>query len=310
MKTTTTSPRRRLASITIGLLSMGTLAACIPIPPIFPNPPVGVPVPSDPAPPSLEGQVDPTLFDQGERSIVVRAYHDSEPQEPHRMTMSKLRAYVRRNDVGPIRVETFGEQGEKIDSWFANRPGDEGAEAIKDPEARYAVPYTKGLTYLRLTDVDTGAVMETKFADTIRSFCSANVTDIACDDVDLSADITMETFGPRNLAVGESVDVKLYARFRNQRSGSTAAVAEVRPFGGVNNITTFTTGDTKSWSWPVLEGTFDSGLMPITYTLTCTAPGFDRIFPEALIYDSGSAHVIDANPANNKWNVWFDVNCT
>jgi hypothetical protein len=309
MTTSTTRKARIIGAALTAALTIGTLAACIPVPPIQPDPPAGPTQPGDPQPPSLEGQLDPTTFDEGTRSIVVRVEHTPDPGPIFRMSMQKLRAYVRRGDIGPIKVETFDVTGKAIDSWTAARPGDEGGEGVKDPEARYAIPYTKGLTYVKITDTETGVSTDTKVTEVIQSFCAADPTDVACDDVDLTADITMETFGPRNLAVGESVDVKLFARFGNLRMGTTQANGRVRWFGGISDIATFATADATNWNWPV-EGTFDSGYLPITYTLTCTKPGFDRIFPEAVVYSDGLASTIEALPTNDHWNVWFDVNCT
>jgi hypothetical protein len=224
------------------------------------------------------------------------------------MELIRRRAYVRQSDTGPIKVEIFDEQSNPLGSWSAPRPGDIGA---KSQEGRYALPYTKGLTYVRITDKQTGHSMETKVVEAVHNFCVANPTDIACDDVDLSADMTMETFGPRTLAVGQSVDVKLFARFKNNRLGTTSARAQVHLLAEPSNIVTFTTTDTTEVTLPNrIEGTYDTGWLPFTYKLTCNAPGTDRIFPEAIIYDHGFAHVIDGVVGNEHWNVWFDVTCT
>jgi hypothetical protein len=263
-------------------------------------------------PPSLEGQLDASLFDQGERSIVFRVNHDPDPQPIGEMAMSTRRAFVRHNDVGPIQVETFDINGKPIDTWQAVRPGAEGAEGGKDVTGRYTVPYTKDLYRVRVTDTSSGRSTEEKFAEVIYNFCSTHPTDVACDEVDLATDMQLPTPGPFTIAVGKSETVKLLVRFQNLKRGSTATsgyVGKLGNSGALNTITTFSTTDKVEWTWPVRDGTFDSGWLPLKYTLICTAPGNDRIFPEVVMNDSGLPHVVDANPANNHYNMYFDVKC-
>ena len=47
-------------------------------------------------PPSIEGQIDPTAFDDGQRSIVLRVPQNPDLQDPVSIMLVKARANVRR----------------------------------------------------------------------------------------------------------------------------------------------------------------------------------------------------------------------
>lgn len=169
---------------------------------------------NDPPPPSLEHQIDATAFDDGNRAIMLRVDHTPDPQEAHSVRLVKSRAYVRRGDEGPILVEAFDAEGNVLDAWKAPRPG-EGGEALKDHEGRYGIPYTKALRRVRITDRDSLASVDVKLDQAIEGFCSVNPADVACDQIDLTAHVALDSYDPVTLAVGESVQVPVTATFGN-----------------------------------------------------------------------------------------------
>jgi len=259
------------------------------------------------APASLEGEVDPTNFDDGSRSIVIRVDHNPEPQPPTAITLVKTRAYVRRADEGPILVEIFDQSRLLIDSWKARRPGSMASEGAKTTQARYAIPYSKGLALVVITDTDSGDAIDIKLTDAIATFCAANSTDVACDKVDLASDVSLDDYGPRILEIGKSMQIVVTAIFQNLQGETNGATGYISPIY-VGPILTFNTGDETILDLGRVDGSFRR-VVPISYTLTCVSKGTDRIFPGAQTFATGGAHVVEVDPSNNQWNTYFDVQC-
>ena len=261
---------------------------------------------NDPPPPSLEHQIDATAFDDGNRAIMLRVDHTPDPQEAHSVRLVKSRAYVRRGDEGPILVEAFDAEGNVLDAWKAPRPG-EGGEALKDHEGRYGIPYTKALRRVRITDRDSLASVDVKLDQAIEGFCSVNPADVACDQIDLTADVALDSYDPVTLAVGESVQVPVTATFGNLVGETGRIGANIAPIY-VGAILAFETSEETSRQWERVDGPLNESVV-VTYTLTCREAGADRVFPAARVHQLGGPHVVEVNPANNVWNTYFDVNC-
>ncbi|MGE0878591.1 MAG: hypothetical protein AB7L13_17925 [Acidimicrobiia bacterium] len=262
---------------------------------------------NDTPPPSLEHDLDATRFDDGSRAIMIRIEQAPDPGDVRRVDLVKARAYVRRGDEGPIQVETFDYDGNRIDSWKAVRPTDGGGEVLRTDEGRYAIPYTKNLAVVTITDRRSNVQTPVKVGRAVHDFCAVNPTDVACDQVDLIADLRMDDYSARTLAVGESVEVLVKGIFTNQLGETNGAVGVIDPMYVGRNLS-FTTEDKTVVTFGRIDGAFRE-VVGVAYKLTCNAPGTDRIFPEARIGATGGEHVVEVNPNNNHWNTYFDVNC-
>ena len=259
-------------------------------------------------PPSVEGQIDPTRFDDGNRAIMVRIPQDPDPGEATSVTLVKSRAYVRRGDAGPILVEVIDRDGTISDSWRAQRPDAGGGETVRLAEGRYAIPYTKTIERVTITDTDSGLATDVRLEPAIASFCLSQPDDIACDRVDLSAMVSPVDGAPQTLAVGETTTMTVEADFRNA-IGETAGVSMlVNPFFVSPNLTV-ETGDEVRADEARVDGAFRK-MLRVTYKITCDAAGAGRIFPEGVIVPTGGPSVIDIDPGNNRWNTILDVLCT
>jgi hypothetical protein len=299
--------RLTIARIAAGALAAGAIAASLVL---SVDDAVGTTVSQgghDFVPPSLEGQVDPYAFDDGNRSIMISVPHTPDPKEATSVRLVPSRAYVRRGDEGSILVEVFDDAGALLDSWNALRPS-EGSEA--DPsavEGRYAIPYTKQVRYVTITDTETGVSTDVKLDEAIATFCAANPTDVACEEIDLVADLWMDDYSARKLEVGQSVEVPVYARFRNVGAETSDVTGVVTPLF-VGPIATYETADQTTFTYPTTPDGFDETVKVIS-TLACTEEGTTRVFPMAQIWSSGGPHVVEPNVANNRWNTYFDVIC-
>ena len=292
------------------------LTACLPdpIPPISPVPPAPAPAPGpggpviDRNPPSMGDPTDMAGNDlRGTgRAIMLRVRHTPDPQEPHQITLEKERVYVRRGDSGPITVTTSDQNGAVIDSWQAPDPLGSGEEPRLD-EARYGVPYSPNLFLVTITDTRTGASTSAKVDDVVRRHCEGEPTDNICRDIDLRTDVTLDDYSVRTAAVGETVTVPVHVVVRNGGSDWADAQGSMFVFGILDGVS-FTTADPATFSTGVLDPTMQSRY-DVKYDLTCNVAGDHRVFVGAQFFDP-AREAVDADPASNRWNTWFDVKCT
>ena len=259
-------------------------------------------------PPSVDGQIDPTRFDDGSRAIVIRLSHQPGPQEPTSIQLVKSRAYVRRGDAGPILVEVLNRGGTIADSWRAPRPGARSAEAAPGDEGRYAIPYTKDLLGARITDTELGMNVEMRFDREIEAFCLSQPDDVACDKVDLKAMVSPEVTAPQTVATGESVTIAVVATFENGIGETDGAAMSVAPFFISANLQV-ETQDATTAAESRIDGAFRR-TMRVEYKITCDQPGAGRIFPEAVIFPTAGPAVVDIDLTNNRWNTILDVVCS
>jgi hypothetical protein len=257
--------------------------------------------------PSVDRQIDPTRFDDGNRAIVLRVPHQPDPGAPTSIRLVKSRAYVRQGDVGPILVETYYLNGGLRESWRAPRPGERTRNAAPGTEARYAIPYEKSLAAVSITDTERGTSIWVRLDPVIEAFCLSQPDDVACDKVDLTASISLADPRPRNIKTGDSESFTVNSRFTNRQGETNGAVMAVRPFFVSPNLRVETTDET-SLSENRIDGSF-SRQVSITYTVTCETPGAGRIFPEAVIQATAGPAVVDINPNNNRDNTILDVLC-
>lgn len=259
-------------------------------------------------PPSLERQIDPTSFDDGARSIVLRVTHDPEPQQPTSVMLVKSRYNVRRGDLGDVLVETFDHGRNKLDEWNAPHPHDRTGETAPGSEARYVLPYSKDLLSVHITDLRTGAAMEADLYNAIHSFCIGDPGDPACEQVDLAAHISPRVgLATQSVPVGDTVQVELDARFENLQGETSGVAMLIAPFFVSPNLDVMTDNETS-----FIEGRVDGSFskeVSVTYSITCREAGLGRIFPQVTIFASGGAAVIESDPSNNQFNTIIDVHC-
>jgi hypothetical protein len=269
---------------------------------------LGGPTFAQPVPPSLREQIDPTRFDDGNRAIVLRVPHTPDPQRPTSIQLVKSRAYVRRGDNGLILVEIVDRDGKVTDSWRAQRPQPRSGEAAPGTEGRYAIPYTKTLAGVRITDTASNAAIWVRLDGAIETFCQAQPEDVACDKVDLRAEIHPEGPSSETVAVGSSVTMAVRATFSNAFGETSGVSMSVAPFFVSPNLDVQAQGQTE-FTEGRIDGSFRR-IERITYTVSCKAAGAGRIFPQARIVATGGAAVVDTIPANNQENTILDVLCT
>lgn len=259
-------------------------------------------------PPSIEGQIDPTAFDDGQRSIVLRVPHGAAMLEPASIALVKSRANVRRGDGGDILVEIIDRRGSLMDQWNAPHPHMRNAERLAVEEARYVLPYSKALSSVRITDLQSGQVMEARLDRAIEDFCAAEPADIACDQIDLQADITAVDGSQRSLPVSEFTHVTLRATFRNLQGETDGVSMAIAPFFVSPNLSV-QTADPTSFTEGRVDGSYRR-VERVTYRIACNAPGPGRIFPQAVIGATGGPAVVDVDPDNNRFNTILDIDCT
>ncbi len=319
MNATTTT--RRIAAVVLAA-GLGVLTACQPFPGPFPGGDHGTNPAGDPAgdpghpndeidrhPPQMEIPIDAAGNDMNGsgRAIMLRVMHTPDPQFPHRMSLEKQRVYVRYSDTGPIQVTTYDFEGKTIDSWFAPDPLTKGETPRNDSdEARYGIPYSVNLARVEIRDVRTGASTEAKVDEVVRQFCESDPTDNICRDIDLTSNVGLDHYDPRVMKVGESMTVPVFVRVHNDGTDWARVGGSMFQFG-FNDHTTFSTTDPTTFAIDPLDPGQRTN-MTVNYTLTCTSQGDDRIFVGAQFYD-GAREAIDSNPANNRWNTWFDIHC-
>jgi hypothetical protein len=239
------------------------------------------------------------------RAIVLRVRHTPDPQEPHRVSLEQTKVYVRRGDTGPIEVTARRHDGTVIDRWRAPDPLVTSAEQARDDEARYGVPYSPDLAIVEITDTRTGATTAAKTDEVVRLFCASSPTDEVCRRVDLVAHTSLEVPGPYVLTVGEPLDVPVHVRLENLGPDRADASAGMFVFGILDGVD-FTTADPVSFDVAGFEPGVDE--RTVTYSLTCTQPGDVRVFVGARAFD-GAPEAVEATPADNEFNSWFDVHC-
>ena len=240
------------------------------------------------------------------RAIVARVRHTPDPQEPDRVSLEQTKVYVRRGDTGPIEVTTRRADGTVIDSWRAPDPLTTSAEQAVNDESRYGVPYSPDLATVMITDTRTGASVEFRTERVVREFCASAPTDEICRGVDLVAHTSLEVAGPHVLLVGESVDVPVHVELENSGPDRAEVSAGMRVWGILDGVD-ITTADPASFALTHFEpGVLDS--RTVTYTVTCTEPGDVRVFIGVMAFDD-RAEALEADPADNMFNSWFDVRC-
>lgn len=259
-------------------------------------------------PPSIEGQIDPTTLDDGQRSIVLRVPHAGQLGQPQSIMLVKARANVRRGDGGDMLVEIVDRDGALMDQWNAPHPHLRKDERLAAEEGRYVLPYSKDLSVVRITDLQSGQVMEARLDPVIEDFCTAEPDDVACDKVDLSADIQAVDGSQRSLPVSEFTHITLRAIFRNLQGETNGLSMAVAPFFVSPNLS-IQTADPTSFAEDRVDGSYRR-VERVTYRITCTAPGAGRIFPQAVIGATGGPAVVDVDPDNNRFNTILDIDCT
>ena len=259
-----------------------------------------------PRPPAVEYTVDMADGNlESGRAIMVRVRHTPDPQEPHRISVERTKVYVRRGDAGPIEVTTRDRDGKVLDQWRASDPLTRSAESAHDDEARYGIPYSPDLAVVEITDTRTGAATAAKVDEAVRSFCAGSPSDEICRGIDLVSGVTLDSYDPRTLHVGESVDVPVHVHVANKGPDWAHVGGSMSVYGILDNVE-FTTAD----DWVFRLGHLEPGSedRTLTYTLRCTSEGDDRVFVGAQFGD-GSPEAVEATPADNWWNTWFDVHC-
>jgi len=261
---------------------------------------------SAPDPPAVEYTVDmPHGNLESGRAIMLRVRHTPDPQEPHRISLERTKVYVRRGDTGPIEVTTRDRDGKVLDHWRAPDPLTLSDESAHDDEARYGIPYSPDLAVVEITDTRTGSSTSAKVDEAVRSFCAGSLSDDVCRQIDLVSGVTLDSYDPRTLHVGESVDVPVHVRVANTGPDWADVGGSMSVYGILDDVE-FTTAD----DWVFRLGHLEPGSrdMTLTYTLRCTSEGDNRVFVGARFGD-GAAEAVEATPADNWWNTWFDVHC-
>ncbi len=305
---------RPIAGLVALLLAGGAMTACIPV-----DPPIGPPIfpPGDRPGDPLRPEVDPhppliepydmagnDLAGTG-RAIMLRVEHTPDPQDPRRVTLEEARVYVRRGDIGPIEVTTYAFDGSVIDSWRAPDPLG-NAEDPRSLEARYGVPYSVDLAVVEIVDTRTGHGSSTKVDEVVRQHCLFDPTDTICRAIDLQVNVGLDHYAVRSTTVGETIDIPVHVSLTNAGSDWAQVSGSMFVFGLLDGIT-FTSADPTSFDVGVLDPTVRQ-TYDLTYQLSCEVAGDYRVFVGAGFAD-GAREAVDPTP-DNRWNTWFDVECT